>query len=405
MNYNEYAKAFNLRVDAGSVDYILQKDGFCLYENSKPLYTPGGNLITDPSEELIRMVATDIQLIQPDAHPEFLSAVLYSFSKDVLDGGQDPFLLQWEEIAAGDPFVRMKTMEKPALQPLDPDALLFSFAIHTLSGLTKAIGRMSEQIISEIALEEDEANPFSMVLEHLYERMSPYRKAAVQALSTVHQAGLVLPLMVVGGHISGGEYVKGLVSLGLQPVEAYNQKLGEVARVLDFAGSRFPASNQETPVQVLISSGEGDQVEYKSTLRWDIRAGKTNPAIERASLKTIAAFLNTSGGTLLIGVRDDGSIEGIETDKFFNEDKFLLHLWTLIRNCLGRDLSPYIRTRIEKMDNKGICVVTCYLAARPAYLRQPGFDEELYIRVGPSSNALDISEAVRYIGDRFGTVR
>ncbi len=136
-------------------------------------------------------------------------------------------------------------------------------------------------------------------------------------------------------------------------------------------------------------------------MRWDLRAGKTNQAVERACLKTIAAFLNTSGGTLIIGVRDDASIEGIESDRFPNEDKFLLHLWTLIRTCLGRDVSPYILTRLEKIEEKTVCTVRCSRGNRPVFLRQPGFNEEFYIRVGPGSAAMDISEALKYIADHF----
>ena len=155
---------------------------------------------------------------------------------------------------------------------------------------------------------------------------------------------------------------------------------------------------------MIIREGENDSIEFKSTLRWDIRAGKTNQAIERACLKTIAAFLNSAVGTLLIGVRDDGSTEGIESDKFVNDDKFLLHLWTLIRTCLGRDVSPYIRTILEKMDDKTVCMVQCRQSNRPVFLRQPGFDEDFYIRVGPSSNAMDISEALNYISDHFSGI-
>jgi len=100
-------------------------------------------------------------------------------------------------------------------------------------------------------------------------------------------------------------------------------------------------------------------------------------------------------------VRDDGFIEGIESDRFANEDKFLLHLWTLNRTCLGRDFSPYIRTKLEKADEKTICLVDCQPSARPVSLRQPGYDEEMYLRIGPSGNALDISEALTYIKDHF----
>ena len=104
---------------------------------------------------------------------------------------------------------------------------------------------------------------------------------------------------------------------------------------------------------------------------------------------------------MLIGVRDDGSVEGIESDRFPNEDKFLLHLWTLIRTCLGRDFSPFVRTTLERREDKTICIVACRPAPRPVFLRQPGFEEEMYIRIGPSSNALNISEALQFIRERF----
>ena len=49
----------------------------------------------------------------------------------------------------------------------------------------------------------------------------------------------------------------------------------------------------------------------------------------------LAAFLNSKGGTLLIGVGDGGEVIGLENDKFQNEDKFALHLDNLIKDQLG----------------------------------------------------------------------
>jgi len=217
----------------------------------------------------------------------------------------------------------------------------------------------------------------------------------------MHHSGIVMPLLLVLDEISPVEYVKGLISLRILSKEQYSVNLAGVVRVTTFLGLLLQKPIQEKLATAFISEGECDSIEFKSTLRWDIRAGKNNPAIERACLKTISAFINSIGGNLLIGVRDDGSIEGIETDKFANEDKFLLHLWTLIRTCLGRDFSSYIRTRLVKIEEKTVCIVDCLPCGRPAFLRQPGFDEEMYIRVGPSSNALDISEALTYIEHRF----
>jgi predicted HTH transcriptional regulator len=53
----------------------------------------------------------------------------------------------------------------------------------------------------------------------------------------------------------------------------------------------------------LIAQGEGTNLEFKSTIdsAWKIA-------------RTLAAFANTSGGTLLIGVTDEGSICGVESE-------------------------------------------------------------------------------------------
>src|SRR5262249_22812592 len=71
----------------------------------------------------------------------------------------------------------------------------------------------------------------------------------------------------------------------------------------------------------LITAGESDQVEFKATLRINMHTGQKDARMETAVLKTIAGFLNTGGGRLIVGVRDDGTPLGIEADKFESEDK------------------------------------------------------------------------------------
>src|SRR5207302_6489257 len=85
----------------------------------------------------------------------------------------------------------------------------------------------------------------------------------------------------------------------------------------------------------LIKRGESKTLEFKSTLRWSVKeARKDDKLVTHAVLKTVAAFLNTEGGDLLIGVADDGSIVGIEQDEFESDDRFMLHLAQVIRNAL-----------------------------------------------------------------------
>lgn len=65
--------------------------------------------------------------------------------------------------------------------------------------------------------------------------------------------------------------------------------------------------NGNLSVEELIHRGESERLEFKSTLRWNLHTDSKDKRIEHAVLKTIAAFLNTQGGTLLIGVEDDGA--------------------------------------------------------------------------------------------------
>ncbi len=104
---------------------------------------------------------------------------------------------------------------------------------------------------------------------------------------------------------------------------------------------------------------------------------------------------------MLIGVEDGGYILGLELDRFDTEDRYLLHLWNLIKSSMGQDVGPFVNVTIEKDDGKAVCKVVCSRSSRPVFLKQKGYDEEFYIRLGPSSANLDISEAMKYIAGRF----
>jgi hypothetical protein len=56
------------------------------------------------------------------------------------------------------------------------------------------------------------------------------------------------------------------------------------------------------PIDVLIQSGEGQNLEFKSSLRWDLNLSQVNKELTKTVAKTVAGFMNGDGGTLLIGV-------------------------------------------------------------------------------------------------------
>jgi hypothetical protein len=157
----------------------------------------------------------------------------------------------------------------------------------------------------------------------------------------------------------------------------------------------------EISTRQLIAQGENSPVEFKSTLRRNLVADKDDVKMEQQVLKAIAAFLNTDGGTLLIGVSDDRRILGLAPGNFPSPDKALLHLTNLIRDRIGRHLAIYIRMRLESMDNGlDILRVDCKRSAIPAYVTE-GNQQHFYVRTGPSTQELSLSEAHKYIRTRF----
>src|SRR3546814_4996348 len=85
-------------------------------------------------------------------------------------------------------------------------------------------------------------------------------------------------------------------------------------------------------VDELIANDEDYAVEFKSTARWDLRESQPSKAIEDAIVKTVAGFLNTEGGTLLIGIGPDREAVGLDHDyarvKPANGDGFVNWLTT-----------------------------------------------------------------------------
>lgn len=150
-----------------------------------------------------------------------------------------------------------------------------------------------------------------------------------------------------------------------------------------------------------IERGEGMHVEFKSTLRVNLHTGEKDPRMEHAVLKTIAAFLNSKeGGTLFVGVNDEGDIVGLDADQFPNEDKLLLHLDNLIKKSLGQPVYVCLNIECDEINGGRILAVECKPSDKPVFLKN-GDSEEFYIRAGASSPALPPSHAHEYIQQRF----
>lgn len=152
----------------------------------------------------------------------------------------------------------------------------------------------------------------------------------------------------------------------------------------------------DAAVVALVKEGESEKLEFKSTLRYNLHTEKPDKRMENACLKTLAAYLNSGGGVLVVGVDDEGKALGLDADKFPNEDKLLLHLNTLVMNHLGGGFSQLIRESIHTLDGQRVLVVQCLRASQPVFFHRDS-EEFFYVRSGPSSQALSPSEVLAYL--------
>ncbi len=166
------------------------------------------------------------------------------------------------------------------------------------------------------------------------------------------------------------------------------------------------------PVKEILLKDENRYLEFKSSARWDYRQGKTNPDLEKVILKTLAAFGNTDGGILLIGVDDDKNIIGLEKDfstlKKSTADYYEVHLRNILHKMMGvKYVSQYIRMQFKTCDNQNIiCIIKVLAAGEPIYLKFKNkngqTEEKFYVRSGNSSQEIDsIAEINDYLNSRF----
>jgi hypothetical protein len=150
----------------------------------------------------------------------------------------------------------------------------------------------------------------------------------------------------------------------------------------------------------LAATGESDQVEFKATLRINQHTGQKDPRMELAVLKTLAGFVNTNGGSLVVGVRDDGTPLGIEADQFESEDKMGLHLVNLVNGRMGPHIMTFMHMRFDEYEDRRVMMIECHKSTKPVFVKD-GDAEHFYIRTGPSTTQLTPSQTQDYIQQRW----
>jgi hypothetical protein len=185
------------------------------------------------------------------------------------------------------------------------------------------------------------------------------------------------------------------------------RRLQLIARVTRDGFDRLWDQKQPAPqanLSDLIAAGESQTLEFKSSARWNIHTESPDKKIEHAITKAVCAFLNAEGGTLLIGVNDDGHVLGLENDwrslgNKGTRDGYELYLRQLLVNSLSVQTAGVVRIRFESVDGRDACVVSVAASGRPAFAKPIDGGQgpsEFWVRIGNASRQLHGDDMMEY---------
>ena len=170
----------------------------------------------------------------------------------------------------------------------------------------------------------------------------------------------------------------------------------------------YEAESDKKFIETLISQKESVTSEFKSTIKYSLRAGQDDKDLYYQSIKGICALANTKGGTLLIGYDEDNkAYVGIEKDGFKNIDKWENYLRNHLDSKAGKFIGSMIGINYKKIDGKTLAVVTVPRSTQRIMCKDlhssANDSKKFFIRSGAYTKALGIEEAIKYVATRFNT--
>ncbi len=160
----------------------------------------------------------------------------------------------------------------------------------------------------------------------------------------------------------------------------------------------------------LLAIGESQTLEYKSTARWNVRAEQADKKMEHVITKTVCGFLNSEGGTLLIGVDDDGQVLGLDADMHTlgskgNRDGYELFLRQHLDSNLSIQTASVVRIRFEDHPSGEVCVVSVAASGKSTFAKPHEGGQgptEFWVRIGNATKQLHGDDMIDYRDDHWG---
>ena len=159
-------------------------------------------------------------------------------------------------------------------------------------------------------------------------------------------------------------------------------------------------------ISTLLADGEGHRTEFKSSLRYDYAKSRVNKELTKVVVRTVAAFMNSEGGTLVIGVADDRTVLGLDTDlgtlSKKTHDGFELALRSALASYLGAEIDTQVSVDFAVISDKVVAVVSCPKHSGPVYFRDSD-KREFLVRSGNLTRSLDVAATVAYVDQHWAS--
>lgn len=203
----------------------------------------------------------------------------------------------------------------------------------------------------------------------------------------------------------GGAYLRSRAEVE----EEYRTRRKKLLNISESESFRERRKNSAADYEAMIKGGENDEVEFKAGLRWLNEQKEKEMPMEYLIVKGVSAFMNTNGGTLFIGVQDDGKIIGIGKDyelirDLNKRDGFSRQLAQAINKYLGKEFHQYASFRIVSLRDQDVCVISVSKSDLPVYLKR-GDQEGFFTRASAMSQPMPIRAANEYIKTHFSKYR
>jgi energy-coupling factor transporter ATP-binding protein EcfA2 len=161
----------------------------------------------------------------------------------------------------------------------------------------------------------------------------------------------------------------------------------------------------ESKLTRLIVQGESSLVEFKSTMRFNLYTKQVDRKLEKEIATTLSGFMNAEGGTLIIGVGDNGVAVGLADDFSTlakkDEDGFQRALTDIVASYLDLACRQHVSgVSFPEYDGKRICLIQVEKSQKPVFLRDQN-RHEFNVRVANSTRGLDPKETLEWVKDHF----